>query len=456
VDIMPTVLTMLGVGDQPQVDGVDLTEVVPQSRAMFVESNLSELGLASLRALREGAMKYIHGPSPELYDLSEDPLEERDLIAARPEVAERMRRQLAEFFGDEIERLAPAPPSKTLSPSELAALEALGYVGLSAGAATTTRPAEPLPDPKQAIELIGQLDLAWGGSRDALISRLEEATRAHPRFALVHFQLARAYVAAGNTAGAEATLRRGLESSSDNPLLLYELGRLKLSLNDPAAALGCFRRLLAVCPDHVQCRLTAGALLSQLSRFDEAADMLVPAFRLLPADEQIRSQMIAALTRARKGDEAARLLREAIRNNPKLDAVRESLFRLLGQQCRYAESAQVLRQAVRERPDNLGFLNNLAALLSACPDESVRSPAEAVRLATRLCERSGYEDPRYVFTLSVAHMAADQAAEAVAAAEKAIELATARGQDRLAATIRNRLGTFKAGAGGANSATPTP
>jgi hypothetical protein len=54
-------------------------------------------------------------------------------------------------------------------------------------------------------------------------------------------------------------------------------------------------------------------------------------------------------------------------------------------------------------------------------------------------------------------MAAGQSAEAIDAAEQALELATASGQDTLAATIRNRLKSFRAAAErAASAASPTP
>jgi tetratricopeptide (TPR) repeat protein len=55
-------------------------------------------GWGELRVLYDEPYKYVHGPRPKLFDLDADPRELDDLVDRRPEVAERMKADLAAFL----------------------------------------------------------------------------------------------------------------------------------------------------------------------------------------------------------------------------------------------------------------------------------------------------------------------------------------------------------------------
>lgn len=107
VDVLPTVLDLLELPIPDKVQGRSLEPVIraadrePASRGLYYAETLSPRlshGWGELRALYEGAYKYIHGPRPELYDLEEDPGELHDLSTAQPEEAARMHQALAAFL----------------------------------------------------------------------------------------------------------------------------------------------------------------------------------------------------------------------------------------------------------------------------------------------------------------------------------------------------------------------
>ena len=70
-------------------------------------------GWAKLRTLRAGGLKYIEAPTPELYDLADDPGETTNLAAERPQVARRMQGELDRLFppdaGGAASERRPAP-----------------------------------------------------------------------------------------------------------------------------------------------------------------------------------------------------------------------------------------------------------------------------------------------------------------------------------------------------------
>ncbi len=118
VDILPTILEVLGVPTPKGVQGrslaqelsaAELTVGEPPARSaatepavLYAETLSPRLGYGwgEMRALYSGGRKYVFGPRPELYDLDADPRELRDLVAIEPETAERMQRQLSRFLSD--------------------------------------------------------------------------------------------------------------------------------------------------------------------------------------------------------------------------------------------------------------------------------------------------------------------------------------------------------------------
>ena len=106
VDILPTILDVLGVEPPEGVQGRSLRaefagsddEGVP----LYAETLSPRLGYnwGELRGLFADGYKYIFGPRPELFSLDADPDELENLVRAEPELAERMQRQLAQFLRD--------------------------------------------------------------------------------------------------------------------------------------------------------------------------------------------------------------------------------------------------------------------------------------------------------------------------------------------------------------------
>ena len=86
VDVMPTVLDLLGLPGTP-TDGVSLMNLMAGgSRELdaYAESEYPRrFGWSPLRSVRDSRFKLIDAPRPELYDLQLDPFEERNVYAER-------------------------------------------------------------------------------------------------------------------------------------------------------------------------------------------------------------------------------------------------------------------------------------------------------------------------------------------------------------------------------------
>lgn len=152
-DLMPTVLDLFGVAPPP-ADGVSLADVLGGERQLpdleaYGESLYPRrFGWSPLFSLRSGRYKFIDAPEPELYDLTRDPFEERNIFSERATLAALMRTRLARVAAAQNAPGTREPPAVP-APEVTERLASLGYIS----AARTTRDARRtgLPDPKDHI-----------------------------------------------------------------------------------------------------------------------------------------------------------------------------------------------------------------------------------------------------------------------------------------------------------------
>ncbi len=117
---------------------------------------------------------------------------------------------------------------------------------------------------------------------------------------------------------------------------------------------------------------------------------------------------------------------------PDFAAAYFGLAGLLARQGDTAAAIEQYQQGLRWQPDLPDALNNLAWIRAASSNPAFRNGEEAVRLARRACELTGHRRPLLLGTLAAACAEAGRFEEAIAAAQKARDLAQASGQNELA------------------------
>ncbi|HEV7501761.1 MAG TPA: sulfatase, partial [Vicinamibacteria bacterium] len=132
VDIMPTVLDLVGLAPQDGIDGRTLAPALLDAAAPVDHESYSEtyfpryhFGWQHLRSLRDARYTYVDAPHPELYDRSQDPGETRNIFKAYSGRAEALRLRLEAMSRSSGSQ---APERKQLDPETLQRLAALGYV----------------------------------------------------------------------------------------------------------------------------------------------------------------------------------------------------------------------------------------------------------------------------------------------------------------------------------------
>jgi len=167
------------------------------------------------------------------------------------------------------------------------------------------------------------------------------------------------------------------------------------------------------------------ALLAQ-GHIPEAIEEFGEAIRLKEDFSLAHANLGLALLQSGRVEEAERHLREAIRLEPGLAEAHDYLAALLLRQRKYFAALDAFREAVRLAPGNFRALNNLAWLLATCPVEMIRNGPEAVALARRACELTGFREPVPLNTLAAALAETGRFAEAAQTCARAVEAAYAR------------------------------
>ena len=246
VDVAPTIAEIAGVPPPAGADGVSLFRASRRDVEMESFFPLFSYGWAPLRAIVRGPLKLIDAPRSELYDLSKDPAETKNMrLARRNEASELSRALYARIEGD-----APVPDAMDPALAEHAQrIASLGYVGGSAPAAG----AEAI-DPKDGIVWIADLE----AGRNALARR--------------------------RGADGIAPLSRLLARNPSNLPALMTLAACFEDAGRLDEAIGVHRRALALYPRSAITWKNLGGALDLRGKKDEAAAAFEKAVALDPAD----------------------------------------------------------------------------------------------------------------------------------------------------------------------------
>jgi tetratricopeptide (TPR) repeat protein len=206
-----------------------------------------------------------------------------------------------------------------------------------------------------------------------------------------------------------------------------------------------WRDTVAKNPNSWLARNNLGAALASQGRRSEAMAEYAAALRLRPDYAEAHNNLGLALAGQGRLAEATAEYTAALRIKPDDSAAHNNLAVVLIRQGKAREAVQQCEQVLRIKPDSAEAQNNLAWLLATFTTADGGDPVRAVTLARRACELTGNRLAACLDTLAAAYAAAGRFSEAIATAQKAIELARSAGQPELASEIEARLQLYRAG-----------
>lgn len=290
IDIMPTVLAIVGLGPPEGMQGQDLLPLLGNPDAapdlpQYSESLVSELGfgMAPLIGVRSKGHTWIRAPRNELYDLQNDP-DERVNLHPRPgtEVLSDNLDAALEDLLDDSKARALASVANPLSQETMETLQSLGYLQ-----GAQDRAGVAGMDPKDGIEVYNQLEEArhlaqrenWPEAEAILrkiLDRIPGHTSARGVLALALLQQRR-------FAESESEYLKLIQADPSQFRIYGMLGLVALRAGDLDAAQRHYQTALTLSPDFVE-GVTQLALIAMLRDDNATAETLLDQARKLDPD----------------------------------------------------------------------------------------------------------------------------------------------------------------------------
>ena len=324
VDLMPTVLDLLGM---PPGDGVEGRSVVRLMTGAVREMGLAAFaeavypryhyGWSDLRSLTSDRFKFIDAPRPELYDLAQDPGETRNLYDDRRPLADRMAAILRAADSTAV----AAKPAADVDPDTRARLAALGYVGTFV--ATPAADRSRLADPKDKIDLFnlvieGRERIHDEPGSERALQALRQVVARDPQVVDAWLMMGNEYSRRREFSRAIDAFQRALALKPDYDLAVFNLANVYRTIGKDDEALVGYRRLLELDPHNAQAHQAVAQLLVDQGKLAEGEDALRRALKVQPAMAAARNTLGAI--RLKQGDVSAgeREIRAALAQNGRL------------------------------------------------------------------------------------------------------------------------------------------
>jgi tetratricopeptide (TPR) repeat protein len=406
VDVMPTILDLVGIDIPADVQGTSLTplargealDLLAYSETWYPRYHY---GWSELVAVRDGRYKFIAAPRRELYDIQQDPGETNDLSSSNPRMADALQRGLSDLAATTATRAVAQQP-RSIDPAVEQQLRTLGYV-----ASSVTRAAmadKPRGDPKDKVGLYNLLKRAAQDSVDGKIAdgiakvrevlavdgevieaytmlgnmqikaeRPDEAIVAYQRALAVDpehegaaWSLALAYRAAGKEDEARAGFERVLQLNPRGAKALYQLADLAMHRREFGKAAQLLEQGLTLDADRAAFLVKLGEARIELKQFAEAENALTAA--IAAKNDQPMAHFDLGLVHEARGNLAAAAAEyeREIAVSPALYQPHFNLARLLAKSGQAQDALSHFRAAVAKKPDfGTGHLYLAKALLDA-------------------------------------------------------------------------------------------
>jgi tetratricopeptide (TPR) repeat protein len=240
----------------------------------------------------------------------------------------------------------------------------------------------------------------------------------------------------------ETLFRHALSVTTDNAVAHSNLGAALYQSGKIEEAIRHYKAALLILPDYVEARNSLASALIDEGRDEEAIAHAKRALQIKPDDARAQRQLAVVLAKRSRLPEAIQHFREVVRLEPDNPSGHYDLAVALEMQRQYAEAIAGYRRALDHNAHYGDAANNLAWLLATCPEAERRDGTEALRWATIAFQISSAENINVLDTLAAAHAESGNFGEATNLAQRAVQLASNRGETNLAAEIRARLALY--------------
>jgi arylsulfatase A-like enzyme/Tfp pilus assembly protein PilF len=421
VDVVPTVLSYLGIAIPDGVQGKDLSDYASrgtseQKRQLYCESlTATKYGCNPLLGLIDEQWKYIETTRPELYNLPQDPLEENNLLEQEPKRGRFMQGQLQEMM-EQLTSKGLAGSKPAIDEENIRRLESLGYVGTEV-VDDSFKLEQDKQDPKDLISyhednqkvlhLISHKQFDEARKTCAKLLQDWPDTSAD-RYSMrrncnIHYHLTQIafdekkfgetiehglrYLALLSGTGDAVSESSGFETFKRIALVHNMVAEAAYKLEKFDQAEEQWNEGLRLIPEWPEVHVAMAAMFFRQGKTDKAIEHWTEALRLRPDLAEIHNNLAAVLYQQGKIEEAIKHWKEALRLKPDWQEVRDNLDKLEG---RWTGEQAVARytEMLQNDPNNASIRDSLAAELyqQGKIDQAIEQWKEVIRLKPEWAE----------------------------------------------------------------------
>jgi tetratricopeptide (TPR) repeat protein len=229
----------------------------------------------------------------------------------------------------------------------------------------------------------------------------------------------------------ETLWSHALAVTGDNDTARANLGLVLMERDRPVEAIAQFRKALQIRSANKQphynlslalIHTDLGNALARIGSAGEAMEHFQEAIDVQPDYPDAHYNLAVALAQQGDVDAAIAQWRTTLSLRPDDAEAHAALGNALVGKGSLGEAIFHYDAALTSAPHSATTLNNLAWLLSTCPDPALRNGPRAIELAQRAVQYAGGNEPAFLRTLAAAYAEAGRFGEAVETAQRALQL----------------------------------
>jgi arylsulfatase A-like enzyme/Flp pilus assembly protein TadD len=369
VDVVPTILDLLGVDPPMGIDGASLRPFLADpSRYRAPDSYFEALNphltrdWAPLRGLVHDRFKYVDLPIPELYDREADPREERNLARDRAATVTELSRALETVVKGDT-GLEPNSADREI----VKRLASLGYV-VSPRTDRRQSGYSESDDPKTLVAWSNAQEEAAGlftqGRTKEAVARLRGLLEEQPRSSFAHQKLAYALHQIGRPEEAVRVLEDAVENGSSDVSLLTLLASYLLETGDVTKASAILEPLVEAHPEFTEGRNLLGVVEARLGRAEESRRQFESVLALDPSSASTYNNLGSLALSRGDGEAAVVNFEKALSLDSDLASAYNGLGVARARRGEMDEAIEAWSQSVQRSPQQFDALYNLAMALA--------------------------------------------------------------------------------------------
>lgn len=238
----------------------------------------------------------------------------------------------------------------------------------------------------------------------------------------------------------------GLQGHADRYTYLPQIGLYLLvswAIAEVAGSLRIRRQVLAIVAVVVIAALSSRAWI-QTSYWRDSETLWRHALAVTSNNDVAQDNLGIALFGRGQMKEAVAHWRKSLELHPDNANIINNLGMARAEEGRISEAIALWEKALALQRDNVSARSNLAWVLATSAEPAIRDGAKAVQLAEQALQLSGGENPVIFRTLAAAYAESGRFSEAIEAAQRGWELATAQGNSALANGLERNIALYRA------------